>query len=186
MEVSMHARRLAVPAYLTVLVLLAFSLSDLIVATWPLRPESVEWRFTAVSILGRGLVTPLLGLLFACVLATLLEQPRLLRGFSVLNALFTVTLLGLAVLYVLDALQLHGQVSAQQETRFRMGSASILGKLGLGVLTALALAVVAWVESSSMLRRARQARADAKAVGIIAKAGTRASFSPSGASSGSQ
>ncbi len=172
----MRLRRLAIPAYLTVVALLVFPLIDLIVATWPLRAGSVAWRFSTVSVLGRTLISPLLGLFLAAAVATLLEHPRMLRVFSVLNGLVTVGFLGLAGLYVLDVLQLRDQVGMEQEARFRMGAAATLGKLGLGALLTLSLAWMGWRISTSVARKLRREQADDEGGRIVT--GVKARPSP--------
>ncbi len=176
----MRARNLAVPAYLTALALLVFPIVDVTVASWPLRTGSVAWRFGTVSLVGRTLITPLLGLLLACALAAVLEHLQALRTFSVLNALATLGLAGLAVLYVLDALQLRGQVGIDQVARFQLGSAATLAKLGLGALITLTLAVVSWGISGAMAARVRRAQAD-EGGRIVAPTGSGSSARPAGA-----
>jgi len=181
----MRVRKLAVPGYLMVVAFLLFPVADMLVATWPLRAGSPAWRFSTVSLFGRTLVTPLLGLFLASALATLLEHPRVLRALSVLDGIVALAIAGIAGVYVLDALQLRGQVSIQQEMRFRMGSAAALGKLGLAFLVTLTLSIACWKAAGAVARRARHSRSEKGEERIVVSAEDRErAAAPPRASSG--
>lgn len=156
-------RRFAVAGYLVALVLVLFPFVDVSVATWPPRISEAAWRFGAAGLLSRVLITPMLGLLLASLLALLLEQRRTLRVFSVLSGVAALVLTGLVVLFVLDVLEMRTQVRPEAKAGFDAASLAALAKYGLSTLIALAFMVGGWRASRDRgrVRPDRPARAAA-------------------------
>lgn len=137
-------RRIAVPAYLIAALLILFPLLDTALSVLPPRLGEVSWRFGAAGLFSRALMTPLLGFLLAYAVALLLEQRRVLRAFSVLNAVLAVVLLGATTLFILDAVQMRAQVNPQAKTAFDVATLVALAKYGLGMVVTVAFAVTGW------------------------------------------
>lgn len=146
-------RYLAVPAYLVASLLALFPLVDTALSILPLRVGEVSWRFGATGLVSRALMTPLLGVLLAFAVALLLEHRRVLRTISVLMGVAAAALVGAFLLFVLDFLQMRGQVNPQARVAFDVASLVALGKYALGLIVALAFAVAGWKAS----RRGRAA-----------------------------
>jgi len=163
-------RKIAVPAYMVAAVLVLFPLLDAALTIWPPQPGAVTWRFGAVGLLSRAVMTPLLGLLVAFALALWLEQRRVLRALAVLSGIVTVCLLGAMALFVLDAIQVRSQVRVDAKTAFDAASLVALGKYGAVLLATLGFAIGGWkaARGGPSPRRAREGAAPA---GLIQVAG---------------
>ena len=156
--------RLGPPAYILAAILILFPVLDVLTAVWPFQPGSVTWRFSAVGLLIRVAVTPLLGLVAAYAAALLLGHARILR---LLSAASGVTLLVLAVIlgvFVMDGMQMRTMVSADAGTRFRAGAVAALGKAGLGLLFLTLLAMSQWRAGGALEREQRLTRPRASGV----------------------
>lgn len=164
----MSPGKLAVPGYVLALCLLAFPAADVIVTAWPLRPGDAVWRFRTVSLASRTLVTPLMGLLLAGWLAGVLEQRWALRAVATLSGLLVLALLGAGAVYGLDALQMRGQVGAEERTRFYVALGTAVGKIGLAIVFGSGMAVASWRTSRSLRRSSSRSASDEGRPPIVA------------------
>ena len=103
-------RHIAWPAYLVAFFLVGAPLLDLAVSIWPLHPRTLMWRWGSWALLSKALLVPVLGSLLAVTAASLLDHWRMQLALAVLNGLAAVLLLVGIALFVLDAVQLRGQV----------------------------------------------------------------------------
>lgn len=161
------------PAYLTIALLVLFPMMDAVLTIWPLRVGEVAWRFGAVGIFSRALMTPLFALVLAYALALLLEQriaQRIISGLSVLAAL---TLFSASIFFVLDTLQMRNQVQAQMKTAFDVASSVALGKIVIVASVALLLGILAF-RTSRKPAPARRAAARVEAPIIVGATTARA------------
>jgi hypothetical protein len=153
-------RPLAVPAYLVAAILVFFPVIDTSLGLLPTALGEVSWRFGAIGLFSRALVSPLLGLLLACAVALLLNQPRTLRVLSIVNAGLAVAILGTVALFLLDALQMRAQVRPDAALSFDIASGVALAKYAVAGAVTSALAITGWKAAtigSARLRRNQSA-----------------------------
>jgi hypothetical protein len=101
-------QRLAAPLYFIALLLIVTPLIDLALNIAPFRFGEIRWRYGTAGLLSGFLLTPLLGAVVATAAAMMLGQARMVRVIALVNLAAAVLLLGVAGLFVLDALQLRG------------------------------------------------------------------------------
>jgi hypothetical protein len=131
-------------AYGVALLLILFPVVDSLLGVWPLNPGQVTWRFGALGLFSRAIMTPTLGILVALAAAVVLEHRWALRLVSV--AAFLAAGLALAALgvFVLDASQTRSQVVADAQGAFTAASVVAILKYGLGAALLLLLAAGGW------------------------------------------
>ncbi len=108
-------------------------LLDALARTWPLRLTEVGWRFGATGIVLNTLITPLLGIFIAIAVAAFLGHRPAVRVMSILCWVLA-GLLALSIgMFVLDSLQVRGEVAAQNRGQFTAPTtkAIILGVLSM-------------------------------------------------------
>ncbi len=144
----MRANRALVSAgYLLAFILVVASLGDATLSILPAHPEGVAWRFGALGLYGRALVTTMLGLGLAMGIALVRGHRRTLRTLGVVSVVIALLVIVGSALFVLDAAQVTGQV--QQSARENLIGASVLAlvKAGLCTLFALIGGIGAWKAS---------------------------------------
>jgi hypothetical protein len=142
-------RPLAVPTYLVAAVLVLFPVVDTSLGLLPLAPGEVSWRFGAIGLFSRALMTPLLGLLIACAVALSLNHLAILRILSIVSAGLVVAILGTLALFLLDALQMRAQVRPDAALSFDIATGVALGKYAVAAAVTSAVAVTGWRASAS-------------------------------------
>jgi hypothetical protein len=150
---------LAVPVYLVAAILILFPLMDTLLSVWPLQVGEVAWRFGAVGLFSRAMMTPLLGLLMAFTVAMLLEQRTMVRVLAVAGGLSALIIAGTSVFFLLDAVQMRAQVNPQAKTAFDVASVVALAKYGITISILVVFAIVGWKQS----RGSRKAASSRKA-----------------------
>ena len=143
----MQMRRLAIPGYLVAFLIFLFPLLDTALSVWPPQTSQLAWRFGAVGLFSRALMTPLLGVLIAFGIALLMEHRTFLRVLAIANGVAAVLILVVMGLFILDALEMRVQVRADTKRAFDAASIVALVKYGTGMLVALAFAVHGWKAS---------------------------------------
>lgn len=130
---------LAWGAYPLAVLLVLAPLVELMARVWPLRPDSISWRFGALGMAFNVAVTPLLGVFLAIVTAVWLGHRRWGRVVSVLS--FAVAALLLIALgdFALDYLQIRTGVIAENVDAVH---AAALRAFALGSASAIAAALV--------------------------------------------
>ena len=149
-------RPLAVPTYLVAGILVLFPMVDTGLGLLPAAPGEVSWRFGATGLFSRALMTPLLGLLLACGVALLLNQPRTLRALAVVNGAVTVVIVAAVALFLLDALQMRGQVRPDALVSFDVATAVALAKYAIAGAVTSAFAITGWKASASGTAKLRR------------------------------
>jgi diacylglycerol kinase len=160
------------PAYLTIALLVLFPVVDAVLTIWPFRVGEVAWRFGAVGIFSRALMTPLFALVLAYALALLLEQRIMQRVISIVSVLGSLALLSASIFFMLDSLQMRSQVQEQMRTAFDVASTVALIKIVVVGLVAMLLGIMAFRASRRPVQ-SRRATARVEAP-IIVGAGVRA------------
>src|SRR3954467_63008 len=100
------SRTLAMPTYLVAFALIVIPPFDTIMQLMPLRPGDPRWRFGAFGLLSNAMMIPLVGLLLAFVAATIFEHVRTRQLIGIVSLLVAFGVVGLFVLFGLDALQI--------------------------------------------------------------------------------
>ena len=138
--------RLVPPAYGLAAVLVLVPILDVLLQVWPLDPGEASWRFGAIGILSRSLLTPLLGLLLAMATAAAAGHRHALRLTGALSGLLAVGLVAVGGLFALDGLELRAVVApGEPRARFDRTGFQASVKLGLFILLSLAYAIFAWL-----------------------------------------
>jgi hypothetical protein len=119
-RVPTAARRLAPCLYLLAFILIVVPLFDAATTTMPFRVGNVQWRFGAIGLLSNTLLTPGLGFGLAVVTAVTMQHVRTQRVLAILSWLTIVALLGLLVMFTLDALQTRPLVRPEQRLPFNV------------------------------------------------------------------
>jgi hypothetical protein len=154
-------------AYAVALLLVLVPLSEMTLRVWPLRMAEPSWRFGAVGLFSNALMTPLLGLTFAGMLAYIYGHRVTIRTLAVLLGVSGLVITGAIGMFVLDALQMRASVVPEAKLAFDVASAQALMKLGVFALISFVLAFGGW--RSTSLPRGSAARS-APAEGLIRKA----------------
>jgi hypothetical protein len=121
-------------------------------SAWPYRITNPEWRIGVVSAAAGASTAILLGLLLIYVLGTLFDDRPATWLVALIGALMTALCVMAGGSFVLDALQLKGQVSPGSEGRFNIVSALALAKVCFAGFAALVLAVSAFRTGRSLRR----------------------------------
>lgn len=127
-------------AFLLALMLIVFPISEVVVSAWPARPAELAWRFGAMGYLSRALMTPMLGLGIAVFWASFSRNRTLLLSLTVLALLSALFLMVIAVLFILDSVQLRGQLEAELQAPYAVTTIQALVKFGFASVTMLLLA----------------------------------------------
>jgi hypothetical protein len=151
----MPRKYLALPGYLIALSLIFFPIFDSVLSIWPPQPGQVAWRFGAVGLLSRAVMTPLLGLFIAYCIALVLEHRAVLRVISVVSVLAVIAVVGGLGIFGLDALQMRSQVVAQAKKAFDAASVTAVLKYLFSVVMLLAFAWGGWKGARGGLERRR-------------------------------
>ena len=143
--------------YAVALLLVVGPVLDTITRIWPMRPGDEGWRFGTLGILFNTMVTPLLGVFLAMVIAAVLEHGRTLRviaGITLLAALGSLAAVGL---FALDYLQLRANVTAEAIGGFDVASRKAILMGLLGGLVTIALGITGWQVAGRRAERRRSA-----------------------------
>jgi hypothetical protein len=160
---SEAVRRTRVPAYVIATLVLLVPLMEIGASAWPYRIHDPQWRISVITAAAGASTAILLGLLIIYVVGTLFDDRP---------AIWVVALSAMAGgSFVLDALQLKGQVSPASEDRYNVVSALALAKLCLVGVAALAVAVSAF-RAGRNLRRASLRRAKKPSSVIVSSSTT--------------
>ncbi|MGD2069367.1 MAG: hypothetical protein PVI57_11890, partial [Gemmatimonadota bacterium] len=111
----------------------------------------------------RALMTPLLGLGLALILAYVMEHRVFLRTLGTLSGLSTLILLAVVVLFALDTVQMRAQVRPEANLAFDVASVTAAVKMVLVALTTLAFAWGGWSAPRALDRAASQRKRSAAA-----------------------
>ena len=118
---------------------MAVPIFDLISTAWPPQPGALQWRYGFLGLLANVLLTPLLGLVLASLVAIWLRQTRTLQVLAILCLVAALVCAVAIVLFALDVLQLGNQVAQASVTNYRAGAAIAGGKY------VLAMAALVWL-----------------------------------------
>jgi hypothetical protein len=125
--------------------------ADFVVNVWPPHVDSVAWRYAAEGLLTGSLLTMLLGLFLWSWLAMMQGHRRMLRGLEICEWLIAVACVGLAVDFLLNAVQMRGNVLSQPGAMRTYDLGTLKGVVkylvSAGFLAWLALAGRGWLRT---------------------------------------
>ena len=155
----MKIDKISLPAYLISALLITFPLLDSVTQVWPFAPTATQWRFGALGLFSRALMTPLLGLLVMFAASLIAEHQGVQRAVGVLAWLATGTCLALSGIFALDALSMQELVEEQARQAFGASSFLALLKYGLVAVASAALGI-AGISSSRSARRRQERQSE--------------------------
>ncbi len=127
-------RPLLLAVYPVAALVVVTPLFDLVSSALPLQPGSTQWRYGFLGLLGNFILTPLLGAVMASFAAAALDQRKVLKVLSTLYAVISAALLAAMAFFILDVLQLRGQIQTAMQGEFRTGALISIGKYLAGIL----------------------------------------------------
>jgi hypothetical protein len=138
------ARKLAPAGYACAALLMVIPIVEALAAGYPWDLGSAQWRFGAAGLLSRALLIPCLGLCLAAGVAAVMHHRRTLRTVSLLAGLGCLSLVILAGMFALDAMQSSSLAQGEIRATFWLASANALVKyLAIGFVCGI-LASCAW------------------------------------------
>jgi len=155
---------LAGPLYLVAALLVFFPALDFVMSIGAPQPGNIQWRFASVGLLSSYLLTPILGIGMAFVIAAVTGSAVVQRLLVVLSFLGTLLMVVLTIGFLLDVVQLRVSIPADGQRAFRNASMRAIGK---NVLCGVALFVLGWRARRMIPERSREPRS--KTVRIVTK-----------------
>lgn len=129
MDQDQSLPRLKWPLYLVAIGLIVIPFLDFATSILPIKPYDISWRFTTVALFSGFLFTPLLAIALIAMMAALTEDRVTLRVLSVFCLVFTIILLVMMGLYLLDVFQLrHDVVGDVERLPFDMSAVRAFAK----------------------------------------------------------
>ena len=120
---------LAKPAYLLAGLLIVIPMMDLVTNILPARLGDPQWRYGSLGLFAGFSLTPLLGLLVLAVAAVALDHGRVLWVTGIATTVSGVLLALSLGLFVLDVLQIRGNVNPDLMRTFDIGAAKAVVKI---------------------------------------------------------
>ena len=106
-------RRISGSLYLISALLIVLPFVDFVTSIVPYLPSSTKWRFASSSLFAGFLLTPLLGIALAMVVAGLMNHRFVLRWIGILSFLAALLLLAICGLLALDVIELRATAEAE-------------------------------------------------------------------------
>jgi hypothetical protein len=155
----MRFKYLALPGYFIALLMIVVPVVETALGVLPLRMSDVSWRFGAVGLMSRATLTPIIAMLGALVLATVLEHRLVQRTIGFVAGILGVIVLGVALLFTIDAIQMAGVVRPEGKKALIFASTEALVKFSL-FTTALFLLSRAALKSTSTRSSSQKSKKD--------------------------
>jgi hypothetical protein len=146
-------------------------------SAWPYRIHDPQWRIGVITAAAGASTAILLGLLLIYVVGALFDDRPAIWLVASIGVLITALCVMAGGSFVMDALELKGQVSPDSEDRYNVVSALALTKISFAGFAALILAVSALRAGRNLLRAARR-RAKRPSSVIVTPSSTAAPGEP--------
>lgn len=146
---------LAGPLYLIAFLLIATPVLDFVSGVLPLRIDNIEWRFATVGLLSGFLLTPVLGIVLAILVAASSGHDLMQRIAGFLVIAVAVVFAIVLVFFLLDIVQLRSAVQEEARSQFEGAAWKAVAKHLLFIV------VMGWL-GMRMLRIPRSVAAAAK------------------------
>jgi hypothetical protein len=167
-------RRLRVPGYMVAALLFVLTFFELAVATWPYRPHDISWRLGVAGGISGGAGTALIAIFFAFAIALAAGDRPVLWLVSAISGLAAALFLIGCAFFVLDALQMKGQVKPELMSRYNLSFAWGFAKIVLDIVVFAGVAY-SGIKSAGALSRSVRA---AKSPSLLVPASRPASRTP--------
>lgn len=118
--------------YFAALVLIVSNFFDLGATIWPFRPGTPEWRYGAIGLTGGFLLTPLLGIVVAMIVAASRKQWVGMLVFTIPGLVIGAGVLLMVPFFLLDTIQVRSSVNPDMMGPFQFGAGKALFKLVTG------------------------------------------------------
>jgi hypothetical protein len=151
-------RRLRVPGYFVMAVLLLLPVVELIATSSPFHFAQAAWRFTLIGLAANVTGTSLLGLFFIYAIAASAGDRGVVIVVSSVAALATVMCLVGAGIFPLDALQLKGSVRADVAPRYTLAWMVAWAKIVVAGIGFLIMAISSFRFAGAVRRPAPASR----------------------------
>jgi hypothetical protein len=165
--VGARLRVLAPAGYMLAMLLVVFPLSEVATSSWPVRALDPGWRYGALGFLSRALMTPMLGLGLAVMLAVTGRNDRFAFFITVLSFVSAVLLLAVASIMALDAQQVSYLLQEDLRPAFAATTVHALAKFGWASITMLLLGL-----GLTKLRKKQEERRSDESAGVVVGAST--------------
>ena len=129
------------PLYFVAILLVAVPAVDFLLSVPAVNLGSVQWRFAAVGLLSGFMLTPILGLSLAFVIASVLKHHGVQRSLVIACLTIGLVLLVMCIGFLFDALQLRVSIPSDGRAAFNSAWHRALIK---HALTAVALLYLGW------------------------------------------
>ena len=106
-------RKISGALYLISALLILLPFVDFLTSIVPYLPASTKWRFASSALFAGFLLTPLLGIALAMVVAGLMNHRFVLRWIGILSFLAALALLAACALLALDIIELRATADAE-------------------------------------------------------------------------
>jgi hypothetical protein len=133
--------RVAGAAYFVAFLLVVTPALDYLTNITPMLFGSVDWRYGVVGLLSGFLLTPLLGMALAALVAGYTASRRARVTVGTINLIFGLGLIMLTPLFALDFLQLRASIPAADLRMYEVGGIKALIKNASGAVAFVWLAV---------------------------------------------
>jgi hypothetical protein len=141
-----------VPSYLVAALLFVLTFGELTVAIWPYKIHDISWRLGVTGGITSGAGTALIAIVFAFAVALFAGDRRTLWFVSAVCGVGAAVFLVACPFFILDALQMKGQVRPELMSRYNLSFAWGLVKVLLDIAVFAAVAVSGF-RSARMLGR---------------------------------
>ena len=140
-------RKLFMVGYVLGLTLIVVPAVEVIVQGWPPTPTAVRWRYGLLGYMGNQLALPTIGYVLAVCTAALVGQGKVLRVLSGTSLAGALILALMAVLFLLDAVQVRNTVNPDVMKAFDSASIKALLSFGLTFVIFLWMGRTGWKAS---------------------------------------
>ncbi len=106
-------RKISSALYLIGALLILLPIIDFFTSIVPYLPASTKWRFASSSLFAGFLLTPLLGVALAMLVAGLMQHRFVLRWIGILSFLVALLLLAMCALLALDVVELRATAESE-------------------------------------------------------------------------
>ena len=163
----MRFKYLAVPGYLIAALMVVIPIVETALGVLPIRAADVTWRVGALGLMSRSILTPIIAMLGALVLATVLEQRGVQRGISIAAGVLATLILIIAVVFSIDVVQMAATIRPEGKPALKFAATEALVKYVLFTIALLTLARAAWKASATSRSAAPKAKTAMPMVGRV-------------------
>jgi hypothetical protein len=121
-------RKISGALYLMSALLVVLPIIDFATSIIPYLPGSTKWRFASSSLFTGFLLTPLLGVALAMLVAGLMQHRFVLRWIAILSLLVALFLVGVSALLALDIIELRAVAEPEVKMAVILSGARAIAK----------------------------------------------------------